>query len=268
VQVKSVKELYALKTDEELLSLADEKESLTESARLALADELLRRRLPVVSATTPAIDSVEADAQPGVRRRSGSRSVLMWLGLFVLNTIVVYAFAVHLSAMLVGRWFAWIAPIVGFPRGVAPADWYLRHLELVTIIPALLAGYIDAGRFLPATVGMRIGEWRSGSAGTWAWAVPSAVLVYSMLTLHTPSSVLIRPSMSVFKYFFDIVKVSPTLQNPLASDPIRTWAQMSVTAPFYAGVAYSVGVLASKFELVEKFFAFEKHDGESAQQDS
>jgi len=194
VQVNSVKELYASKTDEELLSLAAEKESLTESAWLALTDELLRRRLPVVSAPAQKIDPAEAGAQPEERRRSGSRSVLMWLGLFLVNTLVVYACAMHLSTMLVGRWFAWIAPIVGFPSGVAPADWYLRHLELVTIIPALIAGYIDPGRFLPATVGKRIGEWRSGSAGTWAWTVPSAVLIYKMLILHTPSSVLLSTS--------------------------------------------------------------------------
>jgi hypothetical protein len=175
VQVNSVKELYASKTDEELLSLAAEKESLTESAKLALTDELLRRRLPVVPAPAPAINPAEVDAQPEERQRSGSRSVLMWLGLFLLNAFVVYACAMYLSAMLVGRWFAWLAPIVGFPTGVAPADWYLRHLELVTIIPALIAGYIDLGRFLPATVGKRIGEWRSGSAGTWVWTVPSAV---------------------------------------------------------------------------------------------
>jgi hypothetical protein len=35
---------------------------------------------------------------------------------------------------------------------------------------------------------------------------------------------------------------------------------MSVTAPFYAGVAYSVGVLASKYKVVEKLFTFEKYD--------
>lgn len=263
MQVNSVKEVYASKTDEELLSLAAEKESLTESASLALTDELLRRRLPVVSVPAPAIDPPQADAQPEERRPSGGRSVLIWLGLFLLNTFVVYACAMHLSAMLVGRWFAWIAPIVGFPSGVAPAEWYLRHLELVTIIPALIAGYIDLGRFLPATVGKRIGEWRSGSAGTWAWTVPSAVLVYRMLTLHTPSSVLLSSSMSAFKYFFDIQQVMPTLRNPLATDPVRAWAQMSVTAPFYAGLAYSLGQFAWNHRLLAALFKFEKRHSQT-----
>jgi hypothetical protein len=42
VQLDSLKELYASKTDDELLSLAAEKSSLVEIARLALADELRR----------------------------------------------------------------------------------------------------------------------------------------------------------------------------------------------------------------------------------
>jgi hypothetical protein len=37
-----------------------------------------------------------------------------------------------------------------------------------------------------------------------------------------------------------------------------------VTAPFYAGVAYSVGALASKYDVLAKLFTFEKHDEPSA----
>jgi hypothetical protein len=35
---------------------------------------------------------------------------------------------------------------------------------------------------------------------------------------------------------------------------------MSVTAPFYAGIAYSLGALASKHRVLTKLFTFEKHD--------
>ncbi len=82
-----------------------------------------------------------------------------------------------------------------------------------------------------------------------------------MLQYHAPSSVLYGSSMTAMRYFFDIQKVMPTFSNPLASDPERVWAQMSVTAPFYAGVAYSLGVLASKHSLMTKLFVFEKKDG-------
>jgi hypothetical protein len=81
-----------------------------------------------------------------------------------------------------------------------------------------------------------------------------------MLEYHAPSSVLFDTSMTAMKYFFEIQTVMPTLQNPLASDPARVWAQMSVTAPFYGGIAYSLGALASKHHVLTKLFTFEKHD--------
>jgi hypothetical protein len=66
--------------------------------------------------------------------------------------------------------------------------------------------------------------------------------------------------MTALKYFFDIQKVMPTSANPDASDPVRVVAQMFVTAPFYAGVAYSVGALLSKHQVLTQLFTFEKHE--------
>ena len=64
-----------------------------------------------------------------------------------------------------------------------------------------------------------------------------------MALFSAPSSVLFGASMSAFSYFFDIQKVMPTLANPLVSDPIRVLRQLYLTAPFYAGVGFSVGSL-------------------------
>ena len=70
----------------------------------------------------------------------------------------------------------------------APGDWYLRHLELMSIVPALVAGYVTArGR---------------DSVATWAWIVPLIALFYEMFRFHAPSSVLTGASMSTFRYFF------------------------------------------------------------------
>ncbi len=105
------------------------------------------------------------------------------------------------------------------------------------------------------------------SIATWAWVLPTCVLLYRMLEYHAPSSVLYGgSSMPALKYFFVIQTVAPTLQNPLVGDPIRVWAQFSVTAPFYAGVAYSLGALASKHQLLTKLFTFEKHEETARQQ--
>jgi hypothetical protein len=141
-----------------------------------------------------------------------------------------------------------------------PVDWYLQHLELVMIVPALIAGYVNVSRFAPALVGKPVWDTRFDSAITWAWCVPALVLSYRMLQYHAPSSVLFGGSMTSIKYFFDIQKVMPTWANPLVSDPTRVAAQMFVTAPFYAGVAYSVGALASRYELLTKLFTFDKHE--------
>ena len=186
-----------------------------------------------------------------------------WFGpipAFALHTAIVYISALHVSLFLVGRWFAWIAPALQIPVSVPPADWYLQHFELVIIIPALLAGYINVVRFLPATVGRPIWDADFDSAIIWAWCVPTLVLSYRMLQYHAPSSVLFGTSMTAVKYFLEIQKVMPTWANPFASDPSQVAAQMFVTGPFYAGVAYSLGALLSKHELLGKLFTFEKHE--------
>jgi hypothetical protein len=192
----------------------------------------------------PTHSTPPAEVEPRVTQASERRSPVRWAGLFLLNTALVYVFATRVSPMLVGRWFAWFAPALNIPASISSGDWYLSHLEIVAILPALVAGYIDIGRFIPSIVGKRIAEWRSGSAGTYAWVVPTLLLLYKMWRFRPPTSVLVGPSVSAFSYLFDIQKVMPTLANPLASDPKRVLAQMYVTAPFYAGLAYSLGALA------------------------
>jgi hypothetical protein len=198
-----------------------------------------------------------------------------WLGYFaafMLHTCVAYACAIHLSAWLVFHWFGWIMPILHVWTSTPATDWYLQHLELMTILPALMVGYLNVARFLPNTIRNFMHEGHQ-SIATWAWILPTLVLGYKMLEYQAPwSSVLYeRSSMTAMKYFFDIVRLMPVMPTQrlfFASDPIRVWAQMSVTAPFYAGVAYSLGALAWKYRLGAKLFRLEKHDETVAQRDS
>lgn len=186
------------------------------------------------------------------------KSLLAYAVTFIVHTLVAYACALRLSQWLVFHWFGWIAPLLHTTISIPATDWYLQHFELVTVIPALVIGYLNVVRFLPAVVREYLQESRTGSAAFWAWTIPTLVLLSRMLQYHAPS-VLYGSSMTAIRYFFEIQKVMPTFSNPLASDPERVWAQMSVTAPFYAGVAYSLGVVASKHSLVTKFFVFEKN---------
>ncbi|HVO60781.1 MAG TPA: hypothetical protein VMT53_07580 [Terriglobales bacterium] len=188
------------------------------------------------------------------------KSLFAYTIAFTVHTLVAYSCALHLSAWLVFHWFGWIALLLHTTISIPATDWYLQHFELVTLIPALVLGYVNVVRFLPAVAREYLHESRTGSAAFWTWTIPTLVLLYRMLQYHAPSSVLYSSSMTAIRYFFDIQNVMPTFSNPLASDPEQVWAQMSVTAPFYAGVAYSLGVLASKHSLLTKFFVFEKKD--------
>ena len=88
------------------------------------------------------------------------------------------------------------------------------------------------------------------------WIIPTTVLLDGMLQFRAPSSVLVQVlSMSAFRYFFDIQ------YNVMAvlGDLPRVRAQRLVTAPFYAGAAYSFGALAWKHQLLPKLLGFIKH---------
>jgi hypothetical protein len=194
-----------------------------------------------------------------VRDGEKSKSLVGFLAALSLHTVIVYESAIHLSPWSVYHWFGWVAPALQTPIDMPATDWYLQHLEIVTITPALILGYFNVTRFFPPTIRSYIRERPSVSVAVWAWAVPTAVLGYKMLLYHAPSSVLYHSSMSAIKYFFDIQKVMPTASDFRGSDPIQVLAQMTVTAPFYAGVAYTLGALASKNQLLTRFFTFEKH---------
>jgi len=173
---------------------------------------------------------------------------------FAAHTFLVYFLATSISPILVGRWFAWVLPALQFHTAMSPRDWYLQNLELITILPALIGGYVNLPRFVPAVVAGQIREALPGA--TWAWIIPTLVLMYKMAVYDAPSSVLYSGSHSAFKYFFDIVPHMPKweeiVQGNLGADPARISAQLFFTAPFYAGASYSAGALASKYRIIQK----------------
>ena len=250
MQLHSFSEFYASKTDGELLSLGAEKDSLVEEARLALADELRRRNLddcPSPQTIVPLPAKAERQADQKTLNPSG----VLWLGLFVLDTFIAYNCALRVPRMLVRAWLAWFAPTFAGSDPISPVDWHLRHLALVTIVTSTIAGYIDVARFLPTIVGKEMAGRRSRSPAIWVWIVPTVVLLYHMLQLHESSSVL-GPSVSVFRYFFDI--------HPLDGNWAPMVAQMLVTAPFYSGVGYSLGALVWRQRLLPRLISFVKQD--------
>jgi hypothetical protein len=178
-----------------------------------------------------------------IQRRSG----LLWrgastVGPFALHATIVAICAIRVGPWLVGRWFAWILPLSGRTSPTdftAYSDYYFQHLELLSILPALVIGYVVC-RYLP-------------KLATWAWFLPTLILSYKLLTFTDPqASVFTSHRLSRFSYYFVIVRLTPTFTDLRGSDPIRLVQQMAVVEPFYSGVAYSIGALLESHKMLER----------------
>jgi hypothetical protein len=195
-------------------------------------------------------------------RPSERRSFASGFLAYTLDTVIVYVLALQVSETLVFRFFAWIAPLLQVSFVGSPADWYLQHLELVTVIPAFAAGYVNVGRFVPALFGKQINDPRPAYSAVWAWTIPTLILVGRMLLYRDPTtSVLVGHHASVFQYFFEIQQTMPTRRNFLALDGARVLAQITFTAPFYAGLGYSLGAVAAKYRVAQKLVTFLRPEG-------
>jgi hypothetical protein len=165
--------------------------------------------------------------------------IYVYIGSLVIHVIAVYACAIHLSPWLVFRWFAWVLPAIGRSSVAAPTDWYLQHLEVITIGPAVAVGYVVGLVARPISV----------ESARFAWLAPTLFMAFKLLRFVADSSVLVAGStaaISALRYYFDIQSVMPTRANFLMIDGSRVLAQMTITAPFYAGVSYSLGAYLSK----------------------
>lgn len=145
-----------------------------------------------------------------------SRSLFPGVGRLAIHTLLVYVCATHLSPWLVGRWFLLVAPVLQISSSARPEDWYLQHLESVTIVPALVAGYFNVFRFAPAWLGGPAEGNKFDNVALWACALPSAFLCYELLAYRTPTSLLYGRSVYesctlAIKYFFVIQPEMPKL---------------------------------------------------------
>jgi len=187
-----------------------------------------------------------------------SQRSLLGIPAFALHTWVAYTCALRLSPWLVFHFFGWVGPLLHISFATLGRDWYLQHLELATVFPAAIVGYLDVVRLLPPNWSKHVDIRRHDFTARWAWVIPSLILGSRMAKYDSPHSVLIGGATSAIAYFFDIQQTMPGSAHQLVSNFDRVWAQMTVTAPFYAGIAYSVGALASRYGLVAKLFMFER----------
>jgi hypothetical protein len=178
-----------------------------------------------------------------VARRSG----LVWpgsgaIGSFALHTTAVPMCGIFLGPWLFSRWFVWILPLFRISPAMPRADYWLQHLELVSIIPALVFGALIARYF--------------EKLASWPWIVPTIILSYRLLTFTDANASVLASvdSWSRFSYYFVIQEHMPTFSQSfgLSGDPIRVAQQLDVTVPFYSGIAYSVGALLTKHKTIDR----------------
>src|SRR5712692_455407 len=177
----------------------------------------------------------------------GRRAGLVWpgeavIGPFALHTTAAAVCGIHFGPWLLSRWFVRILPLAGMSTGTPTGDYYLQHFELVSIFPALVVGYVLSRHF--------------PRLATFAWILPTMVLLYKLLTFAEPYASILAPHSSTrFSYFFAIERSMPTFTPGFGGvDPVRVAQQMFVVAPFYAGLAYSIGALAARHNLLKKLF--------------
>jgi len=127
-------------------------------------------------------DSLQNDQMEDTPQRTG----LVWpgigaVGAFALHTTIAALCGIHFGPWLLSRWFAWILPLIGISSSGAPrADYWLQHLELVSIIPALVVGFIVSRYF--------------EKSSSLAWILPTTILSYKLLTftdtlLYSPPAI-------------------------------------------------------------------------------
>jgi hypothetical protein len=164
------------------------------------------------------------------------------IGFFALHTTAAAICGIHFGPWLLGRWYAWILPLLGMSSHIPTGNDWLQHFELTSIVPAIVVGYL-LSRY-------------SGRLATYAWVLPTGILVYKLLTFTEPQASVLAPHSSMrWEYFFVIQRRMPTLALGFGGvDPIRVAEQIQVVAPFYAGLAYSAGAIAETHDLLKRIF--------------
>ncbi len=157
------------------------------------------------------------------------------IGPFALHTTVAVVCGIHLGPWLLSRWYVWIMPLLGMPSHMPAGSEWLQHFELTSIVPALVAGYLLSRYF--------------GRLAQYAWILPTIVLAYKLLTFTEPQVSVLAPHPSIrWEYFFVVA------QGFGGVDPHRVVEQITVVAPFYAGLAYSAGAFAATHDLLKRIF--------------
>jgi hypothetical protein len=229
VQHGSLAQLYSSKTDDELLALAANRDSLAQEALATLADELRRRKLPLQS--EPLRDEFHPEA---ISHLSASGAVYparaKWVGLWVLNTLIG-----TLGVAITVGFFTYSSQ--AFVSRATRIHFVLTPYYLFPILIGLAAGYLSYLRF-------------RGSYRYWVWILPAAYVLYSLLGWKASNQGTWSDALT---HYFGSV---PYPQNR---------DQLETSMWLYVAMAYSLGALTQRFVQKMLSCAVAKHQSHARQ---
>jgi hypothetical protein len=163
------------------------------------------------------------------RHGVGGRQVL-W---FLLHLAAVYVLVQFFSPWLAGWTRGTLLPLLQHPTSSGRFEFLFSHIFALSFFPAFLSGLINAGF--------------RHKAAQFVWLVPAAILAYEFATFPA-ASVLQSQFSAAYHQYFGTGFVVPEFRNwhdlfSIAgsnSDMTRGMAQFRFTAPFYAGIGYSL----------------------------
>lgn len=164
------------------------------------------------------------------------------VGLFALHTAAAALCATCLGPWLAGRYVHWVLPLMGVSTPPNAMDFYLQNFAVATTLPALVVAYIICRKF--------------PEFSSWAWLLPTVVIVFKLVTFSEPSpSVLVAGNpWHRLSYYFSIQRFWPTFYDARGSDPERVLEQVYIVGTLYSSIAYSVGAFAEKRHILDRVF--------------
>ena len=133
------------------------------------------------------------------------------------------------APMLTGFFYRHFGSVLN-AQGLSETQFYFSNIFVAAVLPASLAGYLNS-------------KYRHSSA-LWVWTVPTLILLASLLAFRSSTVFANRWSETFAYYFSSNWSVPRSAQDAFSRDlsGMRVFiAQADVSAPFYAGIAYSLG---------------------------
>ena len=210
-------QLYSSKTDDELLALAADPDSLVKEAQAALTDELRRRQLLL----QPEPERVEFHAK-AISLSSANSAVYStrakWVGLWLLNTLIgTVGVAINVGLFTYSS--------QAFVSRATRIHFVLTPYYLFPLLVGFAVGYLSYLQF-------------RGSYRYWVWILPAAYVLYSLLAWKASNQGTWSDALT---HFFGPV---PYPQNRDQLDT-STW--------LYMAMAYSLGALTQR--LIQKMLS-------------